>query len=113
MRVNRSGARKGSRLSVSATYHYTTTVDTSANVNFTSSFLAIYGAVGPDAVNYTVSIDSSTQTFTNTQNATTGRTLLYSNSSLGNTHHQAVITNYGSGLLLDLFVFTAELGAPG
>lgn len=75
--------------------------------------MAIYGAVGPGAVNYTVSVDSAVQTIISTQNATSGRTLLYSNSSLGDSPHQAVITNQGSGLLLDLVVFEAQLGATG
>lgn len=81
------------------------------------SSIAVYGAAGPDASNYTVTIDpSSKQPFTTslqTKNATEGRTLLYSSDELSNTKHEIEITNAGSGLLLDLFVVGMELGGDG
>lgn len=79
------------------------------------SSIAVYGATGPDP-NYTITLDPSKQPFTTslqTQNATEGRTLLYSSNELSYAPHTIEVTNVGGGLLLDLFVVGVELGAEG
>lgn len=79
------------------------------------SAIAVYGATGPDAsTNYTITLDPSAKqpytTALQTQNATEGRTLLYSTNELSNAAHQIEITNQGGGLLLDLDVVGMDIG---
>jgi hypothetical protein len=96
-----------------ATYHSTSVVGAQASFNFTGSGVWVYGAVGPAASNYTVSVDGAAQAGTATANATEGRTLLYSATNLSGSAHELVLTNQGSGLVLDMVVVEVELGAAG
>jgi hypothetical protein len=81
------------------------------------SGLWIYGATGPSDNNYTVTIDpTSAQPFTqsySTANETEGRTLLFGADNLAYAEHEVLITNEGSGLLLDMFVVQLEIAAEG
>lgn len=77
-----------------------------------ASSIAIYGA----GTNYTVAIDSSSdQPYKEliTGRNESGRNVLYSTDQLTYSPHTVQITNQGESLLLDLIVFTAELGAEG
>jgi hypothetical protein len=104
----------------SATYHFTSVPGAKASLNFTSTSLWIYGFVGPSSPsNYSITIDPlSAHPFSqsySTQNtsSSSGRTLLYGTTGLTYAEHTVEITNWGSGLGLDLVVINAELGADG
>lgn len=85
-----------------------------ASFNFTGRGLRIYGATGPGDNNYTVTLDPKSAKPNTTSlavaNATEGRTELFAyDGHFGS--HEVLITNEGSGLLLDLFVVETALGA--
>jgi hypothetical protein len=110
----------------SATYHFTSVPGAKASLNFTSTSLWIYGFVGPSSPsNYSITIDSlsahpfsqsySTQntSFGSGSSSSSGRTLLYGTTGLTYAEHTVELTNWGSGVGLDLVVINAELGADG
>ncbi|RSH82819.1 hypothetical protein EHS25_005809 [Saitozyma podzolica] len=109
-----------------ATYHFTSVPGAKASLNFTSTSLWIYGFVGPSSPsNYSITIDSlsahpfsqsySTQntSFGSGSSSSSGRTLLYGTTGLTYAEHTVELTNWGSGVGLDLVVINAELGADG
>lgn len=105
-----------------ATYHFTSVPGAKASLNFTSTSLWIYGFVGPSSPsNYSITIDPlsahpfsqsySTQNTSSGSGSGSGRTLLYGTTGLRYAEHTVEITNWGSGVGLDLVVINAELGA--